>query len=100
MTVPTLPTELCTRIIQFARQVDLLALCLTSKELNRVAERNFYSEVVLRGGQAANRFSAALISKEGHRGLYVRRFWFWHADVRLHLPDMSYCGKLPEAYLE
>ena len=86
MTVPTLPTELCTRIIQFARQVDLLALCLTNKELNRVAERNIYSEVVLRDAQTANRFSVALISKEGHRGLYVRRFWFWHEYRRNRVP--------------
>lgn len=82
MTAPVLPSELCARIIQYARQVDLLAICLTNKELNHIAERTLYSDIILRDAQTALRFCHSLIAREGYRGHHIRRFWFWHETRR------------------
>lgn len=87
-----LPAEVCARIVRYAGEGDLPALCRTSKLLQEHAEPKLYQDIFLRDPRSTPRICSSLLIHEGKRASYVRRLWVC-LETRLY-PR----GPLPEPF--
>ncbi|KAI0727139.1 hypothetical protein C8Q72DRAFT_886838 [Fomitopsis betulina] len=78
-----LPPELYDQLVQWADKNSLCALAQTSKAFRPPAERLLYRVVFVRDAQDAFNACLALEARNGERGPYVRKFWFYHRSSRL-----------------
>ncbi|EMD39481.1 hypothetical protein CERSUDRAFT_121752 [Gelatoporia subvermispora B] len=84
----TLPPEIISRIAQYAHHADLLSLTRVCKTSQSASEAILYETLYLRDAEAAYFACQAIITHNGARGTYVRRFWFC-PDLRRSRPFPS-----------
>ncbi|KAH9831430.1 uncharacterized protein C8Q71DRAFT_303444 [Rhodofomes roseus] len=74
----TLPQELYGQIVQWTQTNTQLALAQTSKAFQRGAESQLYQALFLRDANVAYKACVAVTTRDGERGPYLRKFWFYH----------------------
>lgn len=79
----TLPQELYDELVQWTDKNTLCALAQTSKAFRPPAERLLYRVVLVRDAQDAFNACLALEARDGERGPYARKFWFYYRTSRL-----------------
>ncbi|KAI0088705.1 hypothetical protein BDY19DRAFT_994069 [Irpex rosettiformis] len=78
----TLPTEVCSQVVQYAYPSDLPALGRTSKAFQVLAETRIYVHITMKDDASLRRIGTALLSRDHVRSSYVRRLWVYQ-DPRI-----------------
>ncbi|KZT69537.1 hypothetical protein DAEQUDRAFT_669481 [Daedalea quercina L-15889] len=82
----TLPRELYGQVAQFAQWTQppsLLALTQICKAFQEPAERLLYHNMFLRDAHVTFNACLSLTTRNGERGPYVHKFWFYHRTNRI-----------------